>query len=58
LKKCYFGNYRFSEDLGFTVLEEVHINVDFLSSAFSDISSWIYEYSGVDIPNTKIAFEI
>ena len=23
LKRCYFGDYRFSEDLGFTLLEEI-----------------------------------
>lgn len=30
LKKCYFETYRFSEDLDFTLLDDAHIDEDFL----------------------------
>jgi len=30
LKKCFFGNYRFSEDLDFTITKSSQLNVDFL----------------------------
>jgi predicted nucleotidyltransferase component of viral defense system len=37
LKKCYFNDYRFSEDLDFTVLDESHINQEFLQNTFKNI---------------------
>jgi predicted nucleotidyltransferase component of viral defense system len=39
LKKCYFEQYRFSEDLDFTITDPKHINKDFFKTIFSDISS-------------------
>ena len=57
LKKCYFENYRFSEDLDFTILDDSHINIDFLHSVFTSIVDWIYEKSGIDIPKNNIEFE-
>lgn len=41
LKKCYFDTYRFSEDLDFTLSDPAHIDADFLSAAFTEISEWI-----------------
>lgn len=58
LKKCYFKDYRFSEDLDFTILDEKHISVDFLSTIFVSITDWIYENSGIEIPKNKIEFEL
>ena len=58
MKKCYFEDYRFSEDLDFTILDEKHIDVDFLSTIFSSITDWIYENSGIEIPKDKIEFEL
>lgn len=58
LKKCYFETYRFSEDLDFTVTNEEHFNEEFLVNAFREISEWLYETTGVEIPTDKIRFEI
>lgn len=58
LKKCYFETYRFSEDLDFTITDEAHINEDFLLSTFREISDWIYEASGIEIPADQIRFKI
>tara|TARA_R110002111_G_scaffold260867_1_gene332918 strand:+ start:26309 stop:27760 length:1452 start_codon:yes stop_codon:yes gene_type:complete len=58
LKKCYFETYRFSEDLDFTLRETSHIDVDFLRGTFAEISEWIYEQSGIEIPADRMKFEV
>ncbi len=58
LKKCYFETYRFSEDLDFTITEEAQLDEGFLLAAFRDISAWIYEESGIEIPADQIRFKI
>ena len=58
LKKCYFETYRFSEDLDFTITEDAQIDEGFLIAAFRDISAWIYEESGIEIPADQIRFKI
>jgi predicted nucleotidyltransferase component of viral defense system len=57
LKKCYFKEYRFSEDLDFTVLEEFNLSSENLFKTFKEIAEWIYESSGIQIPEDKIEFE-
>jgi len=58
LKKCYFETYRFSEDLDFTLTDESHLNVDFLATRFREVSSWVYEQSGIELPADKLHFEV
>lgn len=58
LKKCYFETYRFSEDLDFTLIDQSHINEGFLKRVFEEISGWIYEYSGIEIPTDKMIFKV
>lgn len=58
LKKCWFETYRFSEDLDFTITEESHLDEDFLLRTFRDISDWIYEESGIEIPADQIKFKV
>lgn len=58
LKKCYFETYRFSEDLDFTVIDPKHLNQSLLQGIFKDISQWIYQNSGIEIPEEKITFEL
>ena len=50
LKKCYFETYRFSEDLDFTVIEPRHINRDFLANVFRRTGEWVYEQTGIELP--------
>lgn len=38
LKKCYFKNYRFSEDLDFTMTDTTLCNKEALLSIFAEIS--------------------
>ena len=58
LKKCYFETYRFSEDLDFTLTDSEQLNEEFLVDAFRQISDWVYEASGIQIPLETIRFEI
>jgi predicted nucleotidyltransferase component of viral defense system len=57
LKKCFFENYRFSEDLDFTVTEPEYMRIDFLKETFFAVSEWIYEKSGVEILDSDIRFD-
>jgi predicted nucleotidyltransferase component of viral defense system len=58
LKKCYFETYRFSEDLDFTLTDSSHIDETFLQHAFGEISEWIYEQTGIEMPADQHRFEI
>lgn len=58
LKKCYFETYRFSEDLDFTLTNEAHLDQAFLTKAFTDISAWIYEQTGLEIPAAQLRFDV
>jgi predicted nucleotidyltransferase component of viral defense system len=58
LKKCYFETYRFSEDLDFTLLEPAHLDKDFLAGRFTELSAWLYEETGIEIPPDKLHFEV
>ena len=58
LKKCYFETYRFSEDLDFTLTELNHLDQDFLVKCFEDISEWVYDATGIEIPKGLIRFDV
>jgi predicted nucleotidyltransferase component of viral defense system len=58
LKKCYFETYRFSEDLDFTLLDGSHVDVAFLRQVFVEITEWIYNESGIELPDEARAFEV
>jgi predicted nucleotidyltransferase component of viral defense system len=58
LKKCFFETYRFSEDLDFTLSESEHLEQEFLVSCFEEISQWVYEETGIEIPSELIRFEV
>lgn len=58
LKKCFFGEYRFSEDLDFTLLDPKDANLKTLTKQFNEICIWVSENSGIDISKKSIAFEL
>ena len=58
LKKCFFETYRFSEDLDFTLNDSNHLDERYLSDAFKQIARWIYERSGIEIPEDGTRFEV
>lgn len=58
LKKCYFETYRFSEDLDFTLTNPEHLEEPFLLATFNQISEWIYDQAGIEMPAEAMRFEI
>lgn len=58
LKKCFIETYRFSEDLDFTLKEDVHLDEGFLKQTFAEIGEWIYDQSGLEIPADMQKFDI
>lgn len=58
LKKCFFETYRFSEDLDFTLVDPKHLTQKFLIKTFVEIAQWIYDRTGIEIPEDKIRFDI
>jgi predicted nucleotidyltransferase component of viral defense system len=58
LKKCYFETYRFSEDLDFTLTESNQLDRAFLVKYFEEISEWIYDAAGIEIPKDIIRFDV
>lgn len=53
LKKCYFEQYRFSEDLDYTLIDQAQINVSYLSTKFQKIIQWVNVNSGIELSNIK-----
>lgn len=58
LKKCYFETYRFSEDLDFTVTDAAQFEAVFLTTTFKEVTQWVYEQSGIELPADTVRFEI
>lgn len=58
LKKCWFETYRFSEDLDFTLTDPSHVDRDFLAGTFRDVGGWIYDQTGIEIPEELQEFDI
>lgn len=58
MKKCFFEEYRFSEDLDFTLIDASQVNESYLLQKFLVLSEWVYEQSGVEIPRSSIRFEV
>ena len=53
LKKCFFKQYRFSEDLDFSLKNQFHLDEINLKIILQEIGEWIYEQSGIEIFSKK-----
>lgn len=51
LRRCYFEDYRFSEDLDYTLIEE--ITLDDILNGFEKIYSWVKNESGIVFANAR-----
>lgn len=56
LRKCYFPNYRFSEDLDFTI--EVNFQSTQFEMHFQQIARWVTEQDGPNFQIQPIRFEV
>ena len=57
LKKCFFNKYRFSEDLDFTLLDAEQMKDEVLRPILQQIARWVYEASGIEIPENLISLD-
>lgn len=57
LKKCYFANYRFSEDLDFTVTNRIHSEASQLQALLVSISDWVNIQSEIEILRDSISID-
>jgi uncharacterized protein len=51
LRRCHFLDYRFSEDLDFTLIAEV--DLDSILSGFDDIFEWVRVQSGIEFKTAR-----
>lgn len=58
LKKCFFEDHRFSEDLDFTVKNDLEISKDLLKKKFNVITENIYDETGIEFFEDNFKFEI
>lgn len=58
LKKCFFETYRFSEDLDFTITDTAQFDPAFLESRFAELSEWLYETTGIELPANRRRFDV
>jgi predicted nucleotidyltransferase component of viral defense system len=58
LKKCFFETYRFSEDLDFSLRDPSHVDEAFLREVFAEISVWVYEQCGLELPADRQDFDV
>ena len=58
LKKCYLETYRFSEDLDFTIEDEGLMDEVVLREAFGEVSEWMYDQTGIELPRSEHRFEV
>ena len=56
LRKCYFPNYRFSEDLDFTAMK--HLSPTEIEGWITKCVDWIRDHDGPDFGAQQIRFEI
>lgn len=57
IKKCFFHDYRFSEDLDFTLKVPQTIDEQDLIKCFYNVADWIYDESGIVLVKNEIGFE-
>src|ERR1700729_131211 len=57
LKKCYFHEYRFSEDLDYSVVNPEDLTEEVLLQVIDFATKWIYSKSGIEFfsKNQKLA---
>lgn len=57
LKKCYFDTYRFSEDLDFTLPDDVAYERGAIEAALRSLAAWVLDATGIQVPEGGITVE-
>ncbi len=58
LKKCFFKNYRFSEDLDFTLIDPKWLSERKIMHALEEIAGWIFQQSEIQLPIKYLQCEL
>jgi predicted nucleotidyltransferase component of viral defense system len=58
IRKCFIEDYRYSEDLDYTIIDQPQITPATLEGSFNDIAKWIYKKSGIEIDTKRTLFDI
>lgn len=58
LRKTFFEDYRYSEDLDYTIAGSFQTNLVFIYKAIEDVSLWVSKESGIEIDTKRTLFEI
>jgi len=57
LRKCFFKDYRFSEDLDFTIANAESAHMVFIRESINEILQWVFQNSGIEINLERTLFE-
>src|SRR3569832_919378 len=57
LKKCFFNKFCFSDVLDFTLLDAEQMKDEVLRPILQQIARWVYEASGIEIPENLISLD-
>ena len=57
IKKCYLGDYRFSEDLDFTLRDTRAIDLESVKQSLEQACEWVQEMTGIEIPLDNMSFK-
>lgn len=58
IKKCYLNEYRFSEDLDFTLCDPSQMNAKFLNKTLHEVGKWVQQESGIEIILERTSVEL
>ena len=58
IKKCYFNEYRFSEDLDFSLLNTDQENLPNLQEILLESVEWVHDLSGIEISPAAIEIDV
>ena len=58
IKKCYFNEYRFSEDLDFSLLNAPQENLPNFQKILSESVEWVHDLSGIEISPAAIEIDV
>lgn len=58
LRKCFFEDYRYSEDLDFTAVGKETVNADVIQKSMERLSDLIFKQTGIEINAKKPIIDV
>ena len=57
IRKCLIEDYRYSEDLDFTIQSKIEPDTSAIQNSLNDVCNWVTEKSGIEIDLNRSLFE-